>query len=715
MSNRYQDTYTALMIDQHFPDAPYITFDQFDAREQVRKCVEAHIDSIHITTKCHHGYYYCDTQVGIKHPALGGRDQVGELVTSAGEAGLEAVAYTCIQFDNNAVRRHPEWSSVTADGRPRVLLPNHRWNMPCINTGYRREFLDHVREVIANYEFDALMLDIFAMSFFWERIVCHCRSCLDEYERHGLDLRDPSPTERYRMMRYWHDNWAGFLSEIIETVRAEDPTLAITLNGGPFHESGKALSQLDWVYSEGGENAYNPAALRNLGPAYPQCGIPAGNDAFDAWPQEVVRIMTSSVLAHGCRTFFFFMQGREGDGRFADYKYDFLRQINAETRAKTAYVKGARPVTAVGVYHSEASNIARSLEASDAGWWEMAENEGSIIDAFRRVSVPCELVPDWRLAARELGCYQLVVLADVVCLSQAEADLFRGYVENDGNLLVTGQTGLRDEHNRERPDFALADVLGVSYAGENRDYGLPWDAGGQFPGWATLSGFLRPDDRRHPMFRHMPERDFRMPGQTFLQVTPTDSEIVARIVEPVDRETPTQFIGWLSLPPGDRAEWPAVTVRATRGRPYGQGTCVYVAAPLSDYAKDKEMYWPARFLEGVVDFLGVDAGVSVVGPKGMLEGTYFLQGGRLVVHLLNQSVRVTGGEIIPLRDVSVRVGREAFQVSAAQIVYPEQRSLPLNELAGCVEIGVPDVEVHTILALELESVRQASKTSPPAD
>jgi hypothetical protein len=307
------------------------------------------------------------------------------------------------------------------------------------------------------------------------------------------------------------------------------------------------------------------------------------------------------------------------------------------------------------------------------------------------------LVPDWRLSEGELHRYQLVVLPEVFCLSEGEADLFERYVKTGGNLLVTGKTGLRDENNRNRPDFLLAGVMGVSYAGENDDYSLLWDAGGQFPGWATLSGFLRPVDRSHPAFCHLPERDFRMPGQTFLQVTPRDAEVIARIAEPVDRETPTQYIGWLSLPPGAKQDWPAVTVNT-----YGKGTCVYIPAPLSAYARDKEMYWPARFLEGVVHFMGVDAGVSVIGPKGVLEGAFFLQGERLIIHLLNQSVRVTDGEIIPLQGVRVCLSRDKFPARSAHVAYPEGQSLRFEEQADRLEISVPPVEIHTILTVELE-------------
>jgi len=116
MSKRYPETYNTLMLDQHFPAAPFFTFEHFDAREQVRRCVEAHIASIHVTTKCHHGHYYYDTRVGTKHPALGQRDPVEKLVAAAHEADLEAVAYTCIQFDNDALLRDPEWSMFTWEG-----------------------------------------------------------------------------------------------------------------------------------------------------------------------------------------------------------------------------------------------------------------------------------------------------------------------------------------------------------------------------------------------------------------------------------------------------------------------------------------------------------------------------------------------------------------------------------------------------------------------
>ena len=120
MSDKYKDTFRVLMIDQHFPDAPYITFSRFDAADQVRRCKDAAIDSLHVTTKCHWGHSYYRTETGLMHPALKGRDMVGELVAESRRAGIEAIAYYCILFENLAARNHRDWRFITKEGKPAI-------------------------------------------------------------------------------------------------------------------------------------------------------------------------------------------------------------------------------------------------------------------------------------------------------------------------------------------------------------------------------------------------------------------------------------------------------------------------------------------------------------------------------------------------------------------------------------------------------------------
>ena len=62
MGEAYKQTWRALMIDQHFPDAPFVTFESFSAEEEADACANAGVDTLHITTKCHWGYSYYDTK-----------------------------------------------------------------------------------------------------------------------------------------------------------------------------------------------------------------------------------------------------------------------------------------------------------------------------------------------------------------------------------------------------------------------------------------------------------------------------------------------------------------------------------------------------------------------------------------------------------------------------------------------------------------------------
>ncbi|MDP7397934.1 MAG: hypothetical protein QF541_13775 [Lentisphaeria bacterium] len=438
MSDKYKDTFRVLMIDQHFPDAPYITFSRFDAADQVRRCKDAAIDSLHVTTKCHWGHSYYRTETGLMHPALKGRDMVGELVAESRRAGIEAIAYYCILFENLAARNHRDWRFITKEGKPAIRnelfgatgADSWRWDMPCFMTGYRQYCLDQIAEIAAGYEFDGLFLDIFALGSDQRINVCHCAACLARYAERGLDPHSDDPQMKFALVKHWMANWAEFLLEIKGVLRDHRPGMSVSVNGGPFYEPWSVLKELSWPYSEGGENPHNSVVLRGLGLGSPQCGIPCGNDAYDAWPPDLVKIMTSTVLAHGCRTFFFFLQGRLGDGTFEESKYDFVRRINEETAAKQEYVKDAEPLKAAAVYHSEATWMeygSRDCRTRHAGNIQVA------IDAFRAVSIPCEFLPSWRIEPADLDPFQLVVLPEQKCVSDREAEALARYVRKGGH------------------------------------------------------------------------------------------------------------------------------------------------------------------------------------------------------------------------------------------------------------------------------------------
>ena len=688
MSSLFKDTFRGLMIDQHFPDAPFITFSSFNALEQIERCKKAHVDSLHITTKCHWGYSYYPTVMGIMHPSLKGRDMVGELVSESRKAGIEAIAYYCFQFENLAARNHPDWRFITSEGKPAVLRELYaqyapvrmaeeninmwRWDMPCVMTGYRQYCLDQIAEISSRYEFDGILLDIFGMGSNLFINVCYCPVCLRRYAEHGLNPYSQDTTMRFALIKHWLRNWATFLEDIRQVLLFNRPDMSLTVNGGPFVESWDLLKQVDWPYSEGAQNPFNSVVLRGLGLESPQCGISPGPKAYDAWSPNLARIWTSTVLAHGSRTFFFFMHGRLGDGTFEQSKYDIVEQVNEEAATIQTYVKGAEPLTATAVYHSEASWIEAGAHNDSA---RHENNIASVIDTFRATSIPCEFLPDWRTSAADLDRFQLIVLPEQRCLSDEEATALTGYVERGGHLLVTGPTGLLYNDAQCRSKFALTELLGIDYVGVCTDYHQQ-----------RVGGYMRFDN--HSLFRNLPRKDYNMWGD-FLKVRVRDAEVVARIAEPVGVETRDTYVGWRSLPPGPKAKWPCVTVSRR-----GKGTAIYSVAPLAQYIHDGER-WPGLFIRGIAETIGLDWGLRWQGPPIASEATFFKKDGKLIVHVLNQSVRHNDGVIVPLRDCHIQC--TDYEPVAATLVYPSQEELAINGRL----IAVPPVSVHSILAITL--------------
>lgn len=63
-----------------------------------------------------------------------------------------------------------------------------------------------------------------------------------------------------------------------------------------------------------------------------------------------------------------------------------------------------------------------------------------------------------------MGELKLLVLPHVLCMSNAMAKRLSAFVQKGGRLLATGRTSLYDEWMRQRQEYALADVFGVSFS-----------------------------------------------------------------------------------------------------------------------------------------------------------------------------------------------------------------------------------------------------------
>jgi hypothetical protein len=92
--------------------------------------------------------------------------------------------------------------------------------------------------------------------------------------------------------------------------------------------------------------------------------------------------------------------------------------------------------------------------------WHVAEG----VNGMHNVShLLLDVIFDDSLNIEDMSKYKIVILDNVACLSKAQCDAIRRYVQNGGTVIAMMETSLYDEWGNPRDNFELADLFGVDY------------------------------------------------------------------------------------------------------------------------------------------------------------------------------------------------------------------------------------------------------------
>jgi hypothetical protein len=178
---------------------------EFDAKEFARTMRQASVNSVTVFSKCHHGMCYYPTQTGVRHPHLGDRDLLGEMIEALHREGIRAPIYTTVAWEEDVAQRFPEWRQMRWDGRYAQLATSAdgvtsqpagwRFNN-FLHPDYQDYFEAHLRELIANYEVDGFFLDI----VFFDPQACWSETSRKFREKHGLLGHDAGTQARFQSL-----------------------------------------------------------------------------------------------------------------------------------------------------------------------------------------------------------------------------------------------------------------------------------------------------------------------------------------------------------------------------------------------------------------------------------------------------------------------------------------------------------------------------------
>ncbi len=175
---------------------------EFDAAEFAKTLKAARVNSVTIFAKCHHGMSYYPTKVGTMHPALRGRDLLGEQIEALHRKDIRCPIYTTVAWEEDVAQKHPEWRQLKYDGtfaqvgNADPTKPPHPggWKFNnFLHPDYQDYMETHVRELFGSYDVDGVFFDI----VFFDPQACWSEASVRFREKHHLLAREAGTQMRF--------------------------------------------------------------------------------------------------------------------------------------------------------------------------------------------------------------------------------------------------------------------------------------------------------------------------------------------------------------------------------------------------------------------------------------------------------------------------------------------------------------------------------------
>ena len=660
-------------IHMDFHTSPYIpdVGSSFNADEFVRTLKEAHVNSINLFSKCHHGMYYYPTKIGTIHPELT-FDLLGEQVKACRKAGIRVCFYTTVIWNEDWCDRHPEWMLISPDGVLGLKKPFDSgyiaWRHLCLNN---RELVAYLKtefiETYALYKPDGYWIDIVNQQN------CICKSCLADRRALGMSDNDPKDMAAHaRMVEI------RFMKEVYNFLKEMGPELGIYFNGHP-NEMDQAD---DFGLSARRKRIYNsyidmeslPSELWgythfavevNYLNKYDQELTMMNGKFHKAWGDfgslrnmEALEYECFRALANGAKICV-------GDqlhpsGIIDQTVYQRIGDVFAKIENKEPWCRNTQKLAQIGVYHPN-----KVLGAANESFYAV----NATCEGVYRMLSELHCLFDFLDFEDDITGYELVILTDDIRLPVTVANKLNAYVKAGGKLLLTAKAALCTD-----ADVFALDGLGIVYRQE-----------AEFcPRYMHIT----------ETFTGVPPMDYVMYEQGVSVNALPGSRVLAYTVNPYFNRTYNRFCSHRQTPPARITSEPCIIQNEN---------IIYISNPLfKDYAMNGCRVY-RDIIANCISRLLPKPIVRCVLPT-TAELTLRRQGDALVLHVLNYIIQRkcrsidTIEEIFPLRNqvISVRTKRKPIRVYTV----PQMCDLEHSFNGEYAEIIIPEILGHQMVIID---------------
>jgi hypothetical protein len=631
----------------------------FDPKAFAQAFKRAHVNSVTVFAKCHHGHLYYDTNRPERHPGLSRNCHLLEQqIEALHREGIRAPIYISVQCDEYAANTHPEWVARKEDSSQvkwgnAVFKPG--WQILDMSTPYQDFLAEQTREVLSHFNpVDGIFFDMC-----WDQ-PSTTAPFMEQMRKAGLNPEDEKDRQKHA-----NKLALAYMKRFHGMVQDSAPGASVFFNGRSFAGIDAELPfqsqlEIEALPSGGWGYLFFPKTVRysrHLGKPY--LGMTAR--FHKSWadfggykPYAALEYETSQMMAHGAACSIGDQLHPRGIPDTA--AYDLIESVYKRVADREPWLTGATPVADVGLFHVPTGAEGSRISGIDEGATRL----------LMQLKVQFDVVEP----TRDFSAYKLLILPDAIPIDPAFLKKLKTFLKNGGAIFASGTSGLSPDGKQ-----LVLSELGIKPAGMS-------------PFTAT---YLRvsPD-----LSRDIPAADHVMYDAT-VRVTPrSGTTVLAEVIEPYFERTWDHFSSHFQTPPEKPSGFAAATIN---------GNVAYISAPIFGmYGRHGNLPYRA-LVRNLIDRLLPEPLLRVTAPSST-EATVLRQQSRTIVHLLQYCPERRAGtldlveDIVPIHNValSLKLEKKPRRVYLA----PSETPLAFEYKKGRVHVVVPEVAGHGMVVFE---------------
>jgi hypothetical protein len=645
---RFRQVHLDFHTSEHIPGVG----SQFDPKAFVETLKSAHVDSVTLFSRCHHGWIYHETKFPNRHPHLT-CNLLEEQIEACHSAGILCPIYVTVGWDEYAARQNPGWVEIDAQGKRIGRGPLEKswgWQKLDFASPYVDYVLAQVSEVIDLFgdKIDGFFFDII------HQFGVHSAWCMAEYEVRGWD-----PTNLDHQARLRQELKAQTVRRLSELAWSRLPGVTVFHNAGhvgpEFLPILSAVSHLEveslptggWGYMHFPISARYARTLgmEFLGMTGKFSEMWGHFNSYKAPAALEYECFSALALGGKCSV---------GDqlppqGVLDPASYELIGSVYAQVEAVEPWCEGAVGIAEIGVLNAE--------EFDGPGDRLNSRNLGAA-----RMFMEGRHQFDFIDSRADFGKYRVIVAPDVIQLESSLKDKLEAYLASGGALLATYKSCI-----------GLSGFPSISDGAD-----LPFSP-----------DFIRP---KHG-FAGRPDSDYVMYERGLAVTAAPGAEVFATVSEPYFERSYDKFVSHAHTPPEKTTEKPAVLKL---------GKVVHLVHPVFSTYANHSMLFHREIVLAALRMLLPEPKLICEAPSTLQATMTRLPDGHEILHFLHYVPERRGERLevvedrLPLMNVKV----SALGQWDAKI-QPQGHQLQTEFANGRTSFEIPLIDGHQIVELTL--------------